>query len=133
MLGLRCGAGTASIELCCVKLLFDENLSPKLPQLLANEYPGSEHVRKVGLRGADDRRIWDYCQTHGFAITSKDTDFRERSFLEGFPPKVIWLDVGNAGTMIIAELLRRERQSVEIFGKQAESSYLILSLAVNAA
>ena len=115
-----------------MKLLFDENVSPQLPQMLANEYPGSVHVREVGLRGAEDQQIWDYGRTRGFAVVSKDTDFRERSFVEGFPPKVIWLDVGNAGTSIIAGLLRRERQRVEVFEKQDETSFLILSLGVNA-
>jgi len=113
-----------------VKLLFDENLSPKLPRTLANEYPGSVHVREVGLRGAEDRQIWDYGRAQGFAIVSKDADFRERSFVEGFPPKVIWLDVGNAATTIISDLLRRERQRVEAFEKQDETSFLILSIGL---
>jgi predicted nuclease of predicted toxin-antitoxin system len=30
-----------------VKLLFDENVSPKLTSRLANEYPGSVHVRDL--------------------------------------------------------------------------------------
>jgi len=115
-----------------VKLLFDENLSPKLPPLLASEYPGSVHVREAGLRGADDQRIWDYARAMGFAIVSKNTDFRERSFVEGFPPKVIWLDVGNAGTSMIAELLWREHHRVEAFEKEDETSFLILSLGVSA-
>ena len=115
-----------------MKLLFDENVSPKLPQMLANEYPGSVHIREVGLRGAEDRQIWDYGCAQGFAIVSKDADFRERSFVEGFPPKVIWLDVGNAGTTMIAGLLRRERQRVEAFEKQDETSFLILSLGLSA-
>jgi predicted nuclease of predicted toxin-antitoxin system len=59
-------------------------------------------------------------------IVSKDTDFRERSYVEGFPPKIIWLDVGNTGTASISELLRRERQRIEHFEKQEESSLLIL-------
>ena len=115
-----------------MKLLFDENVSPKLAQVLANEYPGSRHVRSVGLRGADDQHIWDYGRARGFIIVSKDTDFRERSFVDGFPPKVIWLDVGNAGTSMIPGLLRRERHRVEAFEKQDESSFLILSLGVSA-
>jgi len=50
---------------------------------------------------------------------SKDTDFRERSFVEGFPPRIIWLDVGNAGTRSIADLLRRERhRSKHSMGKR---------------
>ena len=114
-----------------MKLLFDENLSPKLAQMLANEYPGSIHVREVGLRGAEDHQIWDYSRAHDLAIVSKDTDFRDRSFVQGFPPKVVFLDVGNAGTAMIAGLLRREHQRVEAFESQAETSFLILSLGVS--
>lgn len=115
-----------------MKLLFDENLSPRLSQALADEYAGSVHVRSLGLRGADDQQIWDYSRTHGFAIVSKNTDFRERSFVEGLPPKVIWLDVGNAGTRVIADLLRRERQRAETFERELETSLLILSIGANA-
>lgn len=111
-----------------MKLLFDENVSPRLAQVLADEYPGSVHVRTVGLLGSEDRQVWDYCRCEGFAIVSKDTDFRERSFVEGFPPKVIWLDVGNAGTSSIAELLRRERPRLEKFERQETDSLLILSI-----
>ncbi len=57
MPGLRRGAGAAPVELRSVKLLFDENLSAKLPRMLASEYPGSVHVREVGLRGAEDRQV----------------------------------------------------------------------------
>ena len=89
-----------------MKLLFDENLSHKLGGRLANEYPGSTHVRNVGLRGAQDGHVWVHARADAFVIVSKDTDFRDRSYVEGFPPKVIWLDVGNAGTTAITELLR---------------------------
>ena len=115
-----------------MRLLFDENLSPRLPYLLTTEYPGSEHVRDAGLRGATDRQIWEYARALGFAIVSKDTDFRERSFVEGAPPKVIWLDVGNAGTAAIAYLLRQERRRVLTFEASPESSMLILSIGPRA-
>ncbi len=111
-----------------MKLLFDENLSPELPRMLAADYPGSAHICEVGLHGVGDGQIWDYARAQGLAIVSKDTDFRERSFVEGFPPKVIWLDVGNAGTKMIAGLLRRDRHRVEAFEKQGESSFLVLSI-----
>jgi predicted nuclease of predicted toxin-antitoxin system len=39
-----------------VKLLFDENLSPRLATLLAEEYPESTHVRLVGLLGTQVRK-----------------------------------------------------------------------------
>jgi predicted nuclease of predicted toxin-antitoxin system len=85
-------------------LLFDEDLSHRLVEILSEEYPGCIYVRDVGLRGTEDFQIWHYCKENRPMIVSKDTDFRERSFLEGSPPKVIWLDVGNAGTTDIADL-----------------------------
>jgi predicted nuclease of predicted toxin-antitoxin system len=115
-----------------VKLLFDENVSRRLPRLLADDYPGSVHVASVGLRGGKDQQVWQYSRAHGFGIVSKDTDFRERSFVEGFPPKVIWLDVGNAGAAIIAALMQRERRRVEMFEQQEEASLLILSIGARA-
>ena len=59
-------------------------------------------------------------------------DFRERSVLEGFPPKVIWLEVGNAGTAAIAAMLIEERPRVLGFDQDENSSMLILTLGVNA-
>ena len=115
-----------------MRLLFDANVSHKLVRDLAGEYPDSAHVRDVGLSGAEDRQIWDHARTHGFVIVSKDTDFRERSYVEGFPPKVIWLDVGNAGTAAIAALLRRERERVDRFETLEEVSVLILSIGASA-
>ena len=115
-----------------MKLFFDENLSPKLTRILGVEYPQSRHVRDVGLKGTDDNAVWSFCRENNLILVSKDTDFRERSFVEGFPPKVVWLDVGNAGTAEIASLLRTERDRLESFRKDPESSMLILSIGRNA-
>ena len=59
-----------------MKLLFDENLSPRLASVLANKYPDSAHVSDVGLLGATDRQIWSYARGNHYIIVSKDTDFR---------------------------------------------------------
>ena len=37
-----------------MKLLLDQNISYKLVKWLADVYPGSKHVRQVGLGEADD-------------------------------------------------------------------------------
>jgi len=39
-----------------VKLLFDENVSPKLVEMVAKEFPGCAHVRDIGLRGGERTR-----------------------------------------------------------------------------
>jgi predicted nuclease of predicted toxin-antitoxin system len=111
-----------------VKLLFDENLSPRLAELLLAEFPGSAHVRDVGLLGASDGRVWDHARNGGFMIVSKDNDFRQRSFLDGAPPKIIWLSVANAGTVAIADLLRDRHAEIVAFETDAESSLLVLAL-----
>jgi predicted nuclease of predicted toxin-antitoxin system len=40
-----------------MKLLFDENLSPNLPRLVMTAFPGSEHVREIGLIGRTDEDV----------------------------------------------------------------------------
>ena len=72
-----------------MKLLSDENLSPRLVRLVAASYPGSVHVRDVGLKGHVDDDLGQHARASGLVIVSKDTNFRERSYVEGFPPKVI--------------------------------------------
>ena len=68
-----------------MKLLFDENLSPRLVHQLS-DFPGSAHVDVLGLHGKPDAEIWAYAREHGFVIVSKDDDFRQLSFLHGAPP-----------------------------------------------
>jgi predicted nuclease of predicted toxin-antitoxin system len=70
-----------------VKLLFDENLSFRLVPELADVYPGSAHVRELGLRGADDRRICEHAARNDFLLTSKDVDFYQRSLIFGPLPR----------------------------------------------
>ncbi|MDD1427353.1 DUF5615 family PIN-like protein [Dolichospermum sp. ST_sed9] len=43
-----------------MKLLFDENLSPKLPCILSVDFPESMHIRDCGLKGFSDEDIWEY-------------------------------------------------------------------------
>ena len=74
-----------------MKLLFDENLSPKLVRLLDDLFPDSVHVRDVGLKAADDPIVWKYAQDNGLTICSKDSDMHQRSFVLGYPPKVVWV------------------------------------------
>ena len=64
-----------------MKLLFDENLSPRLVANLTREFPESLHIRDIGLERAMDESIWGYAKDNGFVIVSKDSDFHQLSFL----------------------------------------------------
>lgn len=72
-------------------------------------------MRLIGLEGADDETIWNYARTRGFAIVSKDSDFHQRSFVRGFPPKIIWIRCGNCSTSQIENILRDNRAAVQNF------------------
>ena len=109
-----------------MKLLFDQNLSRRLVRSLDEVYPGSAHLIDAQLERADDRFVWEYAKEQGFTIVSKDSDFRQLSFLYGPPPKTIWLRVGNAPTSSIEALLRSSVGLVESFCDDVDSALLIL-------
>jgi predicted nuclease of predicted toxin-antitoxin system len=109
-----------------MRLLFDQNLPPKLVNSLGGLYSGSSHVRDVGLREATDSEIWDYAKQNGFTIVSKDSDFQQRSLLYGSPPKFIWLRVGNCSVKRIEDLLKEHSATIHTFGQTASKSHLML-------
>lgn len=109
-----------------MKLLFDENLSPKLPRLIASQFPDSMHVRDCGLKGQSDQAVWEYARTHGFTLVSKDGDFYQRSLLLGTPPKLIWLCLGNCTRNKLINLLLAHEKDIRSFETAAEA-VLVLS------
>jgi predicted nuclease of predicted toxin-antitoxin system len=109
-----------------VKLLFDENLSPKLVQQVTGLFADSAHVHECGLGASDDEEIWRFAAERGFVIVSKDLDFYDRSTLRGGPPKVIWLRTGNCSTDRIEGLLRNFAAEITRFGLHPDESLLIL-------
>ena len=109
-----------------MKLLFDENLSPKLVRRVADLFPDSAHVHDCGLGASDDAQIWQFAAMQGFAIVSKDLDFHDRSILHGSPPKLIWLRTGNCSTPHIEGLLRTFFAAIHQFDADPNESLLIL-------
>lgn len=88
-----------------MKLLFDQNLSPRLISLLADLFPNSNHVFPLGLDTIDDSEIWEFAKINDFVLVTKDADFSDLSVLRGFPPKVIWIRRGNCKTSDIEQIL----------------------------
>ena len=115
-----------------MKLLFDENVSHRPRRIACGRLPGEQprqngrytwdgRSARLGVR--PKRRVRNRVEGHRL---------RERGYVDGAPPKIVWLDVGNAGTKAIEELLRREYERVNRFAESEESSVLILSLDQNA-
>jgi KTSC domain/Domain of unknown function (DUF5615) len=61
-------------------------------------------VRDLGLDSALDIEVWEHAKQFGFTIVSKDTDFSQRGFLFGPPPKVVWIRLGNCSTKEIEDV-----------------------------
>lgn len=98
-----------------MSLLFDQNLSRRLPSLLSTEFPGSVHAVLAGLAAADDRAVWAYAAARRLAIVSKDADFTALSADLGPTPKVVWLRIGNGPTRDVVALLRSRMADVLAF------------------
>jgi predicted nuclease of predicted toxin-antitoxin system len=118
---VRCYPGTRRLT----RLLFDQNLSPRLSALLIDVFPDSLHVRDVGLAAADDVDVWRHAAAHDFVIVSKDADFHQLSFTRGAPPKAVWIRIGNCSTQRIERLLRRHARDVDEFAG-GEAAFLAL-------
>ncbi len=109
-----------------MKLLFDQNLSPRLVNRLADLYPASQHVFFIGLDQADDSALWAYANQHDFTVVSRDSDFSELSLLRGFPPKVIWIRRGNCSTNQIEEIVRSHNEDITQFNENPNLGVLKL-------
>ena len=110
-----------------MKLLFDENLSPRLPQMCEAFFPGSAHVRDCGLKGCSDNEVWEYARSNAFIIVFKDSDFYERTLFYGPPPKFVWLRIGNCARNDVGKLLLTRYS--EILALAGEESGAVLVLA----
>lgn len=109
-----------------MRLLFDHNLSDRLPVRLNDLYIDAVHVATVGLERASDEDVWHYAREHNCVIVTKDSDFRDLSLLHGFPPRVVWLRIGNCSTFVIEQLLRRSHSTISAFVTESTAGLLTL-------
>jgi len=103
-----------------VKLLFDQNLSHRLVEAIEDLFPGSKHVRMVGLADADDLTIWQYAIDHQLVIVTQDSDYADWNKLRGSPPQIVWLRCGNASTGEIHQKLRSAAGRILLIESEAE-------------
>ena len=109
-----------------MRLLFDQNLSPRLATSLSDLYPDSSHTELIGLGTTADEIVWDQAIVEKFVIVTKDADFNELSILRGVPPKVIWIRRGNCSTKAIASLLRKNYPAISAFNENTDVGVLTL-------
>ncbi len=78
-----------------MRLVIDAQLPPALRAVFTEAGHEAEHVRDVGLLGAEDGEIWRYASSCEAVIVSKDEDFAVKRVLYPGGPAVVWLRVGN--------------------------------------
>ena len=94
--------------------------------LLADLFPNSTHVKTIGLVTATDTELWDYAHDNDYFIVSKDSDFRNRSVIHGYPPKVIWIRIGNCSTSAVEHSLRNHFANIKEFARDANTGLFVL-------
>ncbi|MBF0623242.1 MAG: DUF5615 family PIN-like protein [Magnetococcales bacterium] len=90
-----------------MKLLLDQNLSPRLAGLLADVYPGVAHVYQFNLDKSPDAAVLAFAEKTGFILVSKDADFSDPHRISHHAVKVVWIRRGNCSTRDVADILRR--------------------------
>jgi predicted nuclease of predicted toxin-antitoxin system len=109
-----------------MKLLFDQNLAPHLVEQLKDLFPRSAHVQSLQLDQAPDMALWNFARENDFLIVTKDVDFSDRCALLGYPPKVIWIRLGNCTTTEIESALRQYHEYVDAFNKDRSVGVLTI-------
>jgi len=88
-----------------MKFLFDQNISFRVLKQLPAPFSHASHVKSEKLINAPDREIWEYARHNDYTIITQDSNFNDLNLLYGFPPKIIWIRVGNLKTTDIMQVL----------------------------
>jgi predicted nuclease of predicted toxin-antitoxin system len=96
-----------------LRLLFDQNLSPALVRELADDYPGSAHVRDFGMAQTGDTQILAFAASGGYVVVTKDGDFADAAAASSEDTRVIWIRLGNCTTREVARAFHEARDRVD--------------------
>ena len=96
------------------RLLFDQNLAPRLVELVARQFPGSYHLRDLDLEAATDVEVLRVAAERDLVVVTKDKDFADLLTARGEGPKVLWLMLGNVSTDEIADSILGAAASIGV-------------------
>lgn len=105
-------------------LLFDQNISFKVAKKIQDVFPGSQHLSDLRLEGVKDIDIWEFAKNNNYCIVTFDFDFIDLSTLKGFPPKIIWLRLGNTTTEKIISRLQTDSKLIADFLESPDIAFL---------
>ncbi len=89
-------------------LWIDAQLSPALAPWIEESFDVRvQSVKRLGLRDASDREIFEAARLENAVVLTKDHDFVELVVKLGPPPAIQWLTSGNTSNTRVRELLER--------------------------
>jgi predicted nuclease of predicted toxin-antitoxin system len=103
----------------------------KLATKLQDIFPGSTHVMLRNLDETPDEIIWEFAKASGFTIVTKDADYTETNLIKGFPPKVIWLRIGNCKIADLEMIIRKNHLIISEFCRDRSLGIIEISLVAS--
>lgn len=100
-----------------MRLIFDQNISHRILKELPIRFSYSTSVKSEGLINANDKEIWEFAQKSNLTIVTQDSDFNDLNAVYGYPPKIVWLRLGNLSTAQIASIILSQEQEILDFIK----------------
>ena len=107
-------------------LLLDENISYRITKDLSSSFSGIKYIKDFLNYGASDDAIWETAFANNLTIVSFDSDYEDMLILRGFPPKIIWLRMGNSTTHKIVQIIRNNQLLITEFLSGYENGCLEL-------
>ena len=84
----------------------EANLSPAIAPWISRTFNISTFaLRDLGLRDAEDPKIFDAAKAQAIILMTKDSDFVDLVERLGSPPQIIWLTFGNTSNAQLKEIL----------------------------
>jgi len=107
-----------------MRLLFDDNISWRIKRLIKEHFEESLHVSDIKRTLMTDSEIWQYAKMNNYIIVTFDEDFYNIQMIDDFPPKIIWLRLGNTNTHSLAQRLISLKDKIFNFNQDNEQGGL---------
>lgn len=112
-----------------MKLMLDENLSPKVAQTLRTDGVDAIHIRERGLLEASDQRVLDRAfAEERIVVTANVDDFVKLARTRELHAGIILID---SGGLLRHEQLVVIRQACALIGAQRDMANLVLRVAID--
>jgi predicted nuclease of predicted toxin-antitoxin system len=109
-----------------LKLLIDKPISLRTVRLLGSIFPGTQHLRQVGLEGSSQEEILKFAFHHGYILVTADETFLSLINAQATAPKAIHLRCSRLIGKHVAGLMKRHISRIYAFGESLDERILLI-------